>query len=322
MEFQSKEYAQKQDEQDPLRHFRDQFVFPSKADLSRKTLAKAAGEKASNERCTYLCGNSLGLQTVLARKYFDQYLGTWAQKGVYGHFKPIEDTALPPWLDTDSDLQADMAAIVGAKTNEVALMQSLTVNLHLMMISFFRPTEERWKIIIEGKAFPSDHVRLLSKVKSSSFEVKYYCCTKTNEHDVVLVRSRIPTSTPPPQPLRSNDSHRTTIRRLAPNPHRSHPLNNRQTLLGNRASSTPRNPVLHGPTPRHAQNHRPRTSKGHNRRLGSSPRGGECPHETPRLERRLRRVVQLQIPKRRTGLDGRMFRARTTQPGRHPRHRF
>lgn len=88
-----------------------------------------------------------------------QYLDTWATKGVYGHFKNIEDSQLVPWLHVDDDVMGDMANVVGAKREEVAVMETLTANLHLMMASFYRPTKERWKIILEGKAFPSDHVR-------------------------------------------------------------------------------------------------------------------------------------------------------------------
>ena len=113
-----------------------------------------------DEESIYLCGNSLGLQPKLAKKYFQQYLDTWATKGVFGHFKEIEDSRLPSWLDVDDDLQNDMSNLIGAKPSEVAIMQTLTANLHLMMASFYTPTKQRWKIILEGKAFPSDHVSM------------------------------------------------------------------------------------------------------------------------------------------------------------------
>ena len=158
MDIASEAYARRQDDQDPLRRLRDFFVIPSKADLARKTTKPGHSETGQNEPSTYLCGNSLGLQPTLTRQYFQQYLDTWATKGVYGHFKEVEDTDLAPWLHVDDDLQEDMAKIVGAKPSEVAIMQTLTANLHLMMASFFKPTKERWKIILEGKAFPSDHV--------------------------------------------------------------------------------------------------------------------------------------------------------------------
>ena len=154
----TREYAKRQDEQDPLSRFRDFFVIPSKADLASKTLKPSRIADEYHEKAIYLCGNSLGLQPTLARKYFQQYLDTWATKGVFGHFKEVEDSNLAPWLHVDDDLQEDMANLVGAKPNEIAIMQTLTANLHLMMASFYQPTKGKWKIILEGKAFPSDHV--------------------------------------------------------------------------------------------------------------------------------------------------------------------
>lgn len=160
MEMSSLEYAKHQDSQDPLRHLRELFIIPSKASLASKTLDQSDREHADDEKeCVYLCGNSLGLQPTLTRKYFQQYLDTWATKGVYGHFKEVEDSRLVPWLHVDDDVVPDMANIVGALPSEVAVMQTLTANLHLLMASFYRPTKDRYKIILEGKAFPSDHVR-------------------------------------------------------------------------------------------------------------------------------------------------------------------
>lgn len=158
MDIATKEYAKQRDKKDPLHRFREYFIIPSKSDLARKTTRPSHSEKDESEPSTYLCGNSLGLQPKLTQKYFQQYLETWATKGVYGHFKKVDDTDLAPWLHVDDDLQEDMAKIVGAKPSEVAVMQTLTANLHLMMASFYRPTKDRWKIILEGKAFPSDHV--------------------------------------------------------------------------------------------------------------------------------------------------------------------
>lgn len=158
MDTNSREHAQQRDNQDPLTRFRENFIIPTKADLARKTANRSESKNEQAEESTYLCGNSLGLQPRLTKKYFEQYLQTWATKGVYGHFKEVTDTNLAPWLNVDDDLQEDMAKIVGAKPSEVCVMQTLTANLHLMMASFYRPTKQRWKIILEGKAFPSDHV--------------------------------------------------------------------------------------------------------------------------------------------------------------------
>jgi kynureninase len=155
----SREYAAALDEKDALKQFRDEFIIPSKKDLARKTLATDLENDQSDPRCLYLCGNSLGLQPRNLRKYVDQYLRSWAIKGVTGHFVSHEDALLPPYLHIDGAGSKMLAPIVGALPSEVALMGTLTGNIHILMSSFYRPTTERYKIILEGKAFPSDHVR-------------------------------------------------------------------------------------------------------------------------------------------------------------------
>ena len=115
-------------------------------------------EGVSEGPCIYLCGNSLGLQPKRTRDRIDAHLSAWATKGVLGHFVEIEDSPNPPFLDADDAAAELMAPIVGASTSEVAVMGTLTGNLHFLMASFYQPTKERFKIIIEGKAFPSDHV--------------------------------------------------------------------------------------------------------------------------------------------------------------------
>nr|POF04042.1 kynureninase 1 [Quercus suber] len=166
MSIATEAYAKQQDAEDPLRAFQKLFIIPTKRDLSRKTLASTAVKQDdADERSVYLCGNSLGLQPTYTRKYFEQYLDTWAAKGVYGHFTKIEDSNLAPWLDVDDSVQGDMAEIVGAQRQEVAVMQTLTTNLHLMMASFYKPSKERFKIILEGKAFPSDHYAVESQLR-------------------------------------------------------------------------------------------------------------------------------------------------------------
>lgn len=132
----------------------------------------AGHDKTSDSRCIYFCGNSLGVQPRKTRQYIEQYLRTWATKGVTGHFVPHEDQLLPPFVDVDTAGAKLMAPVVGALQSEVAVMGTLTANLHLLMASFYRPTSEKYKIILEGKAFPSDHVGyscpvLLSKITST-----------------------------------------------------------------------------------------------------------------------------------------------------------
>ncbi|KAK0262641.1 hypothetical protein B0A54_10538 [Friedmanniomyces endolithicus] len=170
MDIFTEAYATEQDVQDPLTHLRSNFLIPSKGDLARKTLRSDEKTDQNDEPSIYLCGNSLGLQPKLTHKYMQQYLDTWASKGVYGHFKEVEDSSLVPWLHVDDDCVPEMAKIVGALPSEVAIMQTLTANLHLMMASFYRPSKERYKIILEGKAFPSDHYAVESHLRHHALD--------------------------------------------------------------------------------------------------------------------------------------------------------
>ncbi len=123
------------------------------------TDSRGSGDRDDGTKCVYLCGNSLGLQPKRTPQRISQYLSTWAMQGVQGHFKPLEDSPLPTWLDADARAAELIAPIVGASTSEVAVMQTLTANLHLLMSAFYHPDiNGRHKIILENKAFPSDHV--------------------------------------------------------------------------------------------------------------------------------------------------------------------
>ena len=132
----SLEYAKQCDAQDPLKHFRAQFYFP---------------KDETGNPLIYLCGNSLGLQPKQTASYITEELNDWASLGVEGHTE-----AKHPWLPYHEFLTNSMAKIVGAKPSEVVIMNGLTANLHLMMVSFYQPTSKRHKIIIESDAFPSD----------------------------------------------------------------------------------------------------------------------------------------------------------------------
>ena len=142
-------YAKAQDAQDSLKEFRNEFIFPK----------NAAGEEQ-----LYFCGNSLGLQPKLTREYLNEELEDWANLGVDGHFE-----AKNPWMNYHEYLTKPMAKIVGAKPGEVVIMNTLTVNLHLMMVSFYQPTKERFKIVIESDAFPSDKYAVESQLKFHGF---------------------------------------------------------------------------------------------------------------------------------------------------------
>ncbi|KAK8856575.1 kynureninase 1 [Apiospora arundinis] len=158
------------DKDDHLHSLRDEFVIPSKADIKRQTLATqgSQGEASQEDHvpCTYLCGNSLGLQPKRTSTRIKQYLDTWGTQGVQGHFKPLDDSPLPTWLHVDTKAAEMIAPIVGADESEVAVMQTLTANLHLLMTAFYNPDPNgKHKIILERKAFPSDHFAVLSQIQ-------------------------------------------------------------------------------------------------------------------------------------------------------------
>ncbi|AKD02937.1 kynureninase [Pontibacter korlensis] len=137
-------FAQEQDRQDPLYYFRDRFYFP----------------QVNGQDAIYFCGNSLGLQPKSAQMYIDNEMYKWANLAVEGHFKGEE-----PWFNYHELLAAGAARVVGAKESEVVVMNQLTVNLHLMLVSFYRPQGKRFKIITEGGAFPSDQYALETQTK-------------------------------------------------------------------------------------------------------------------------------------------------------------
>lgn len=139
------DFARECDEKDPLKNYRNQFHFPT---------------DKNGETQIYLCGNSLGLQPKLTRQFIDEELNDWAKYGVEGHTE-----AKHPWLPYHETLTEEMAKIVGAKPEEVVVMNTLTTNLHLLMVSFFRPEGKRQKIVIEKDAFPSDKYAVESQLK-------------------------------------------------------------------------------------------------------------------------------------------------------------
>ena len=131
----NRNYAREMDDADTLSGYRNRFLFP----------------KHKGKDVVYFCGNSLGLQPKGAKEYYEQELNDWAAFGVEGHFQ-----AKRPWFSYHKNFTQSLANIVGATTNEVVAMNSLTVNLHLLMLSFYKPTKQRYKIIMEAGAFPSD----------------------------------------------------------------------------------------------------------------------------------------------------------------------
>ncbi len=145
-------YAQSLDEQDELGQYRAQFHLPM---------------QPSGEPYVYMCGNSLGLQPKSTKKFVEQELLDWQNLGVEGHFH-----AKNPWMPYHEFLTEAMARVVGAKPAEVVVMNTLTVNLHLMMVSFYRPTGKRNKILIEADAFPSDKYAAESQIRLHGLDPK------------------------------------------------------------------------------------------------------------------------------------------------------
>lgn len=146
----SLENAQQLDQQDPLKHMREQFHIPKQ-------------DNGDDE--IYLCGNSLGLQPKRTQEYLNYELSQWQKLGVKGHFSGDF-----PWMPYHEFLTEESAKLVGAKNAEVVCMNSLTANLHFMMVSFYRPTQTRNKILIEDHAFPSDHYAVESQIRFHGFD--------------------------------------------------------------------------------------------------------------------------------------------------------
>lgn len=120
-------------------------------------------KQANGEDEIYFCGNSLGLQPKRTKLYIDNFMEDWKKLGVKGHHEGEF-----PWLPYHKFLLKGFADLVGAKESEVVPMNTLTVNLHLLMVSFYRPTKQRYKILIEGHAFPSDHIAVDAQIKFHS----------------------------------------------------------------------------------------------------------------------------------------------------------
>lgn len=144
-------YAQLQDKNDALASFRDKFYHPV----------------INGKQALYFTGNSLGLQPKSAESYLKEELDAWRQWGVEGHFE-----AKRPWFSYHEFFSKGLAYVTGAKETEVVAMGSLTANLHSLMVSFYRPTSTRYKILCEKKAFPSDTYALQSQAKLHGLNIE------------------------------------------------------------------------------------------------------------------------------------------------------
>lgn len=152
MNFQNTlQFAQILDAQDELSAYRKEFIFP----------------QHNGNNVIYFTGNSLGLQPKSAKKYVDEVMSDWANLAVEGHFYSEK-----PWWDYHERFANPLGKIVGAKPSEVTVMNTLTVNLHLLMVSFYKPTTSRFKIICEEKAFPSDQYMFQSQVNFHGYKTE------------------------------------------------------------------------------------------------------------------------------------------------------
>ncbi len=147
----TREFAQSLDAQDQLKKYQSEFEFP----------------KVNSKKTIYFTGNSLGLMRKRAKNYVEDVMNDWANMAVEGHFY-----AEKPWWDYHERFSNPLSKIVGAKPSEVSVMNTLTVNLHMMMVSFYNPTSTRFKIICEEKAFPSDQYMFQTQVKFHGLDPK------------------------------------------------------------------------------------------------------------------------------------------------------
>jgi kynureninase len=147
--FNSFEFALQLDANDPLRTYREKFFIPQHEDHD----------------CIYLCGNSLGLQPRTAQNYISLELQKWQDHGVEGHFAGKE-----PWVTYHKTTKDTLGKVLGAQKNEVVSMGSLTANLHFLLVSFYRPSAKKFKILTESGSFPSDIYALESQVKYHGYD--------------------------------------------------------------------------------------------------------------------------------------------------------
>ncbi|PHH72212.1 hypothetical protein CDD82_6120 [Ophiocordyceps australis] len=205
-------FAQALDGQDGLRGLRDEFILPTRGSRKKRRLDGKMPEQtpstaetvhvsrdddgvADERQALYFVGNSLGAQPRAVRRYIDAHLETWASLGVYGHFTDLEASPLVQWQDMADMCARQSASLVGARAHEVVVMNTLTVNLHVLMAAFYRPTAQRYKVILEARPFPSDHYAIESHVSWRGFDAKdamvHICPDDGSEAGGVISTERI-----------------------------------------------------------------------------------------------------------------------------------
>uniref|UniRef100_A0A914DM43 Kynureninase n=2 Tax=Acrobeloides nanus TaxID=290746 RepID=A0A914DM43_9BILA len=159
----SQELAEYLNDQDKLKHLRNEFFYPKMATLPHVDKSLVNLEEDS----VYLCGNSLGLLPKATTRIMDEQFKKWAEIGVFGHL----DGEIP-WAFCDECCLDGVAKLVGAHPSEIAVMNGLTVNVHVLFTAFYKPTPSRHKILIESKAFPSDHYAIESQIRLKGLKVE------------------------------------------------------------------------------------------------------------------------------------------------------
>jgi kynureninase len=158
------------------RSMRKEFLVPTKAQVKRKTLTDDATTSAqamsTDDESIYFCGNSLGLQPKAVGEHVHAYLKTWGSIAVGGHFMQLDESPITPYQDMAAGCATKMADIVGASPSEIVAMNTLTVNLHLMMSAFYKPTAKKHKIMCEWRPFPSDWYAIESQIEHHGFDPK------------------------------------------------------------------------------------------------------------------------------------------------------
>ncbi|KAF2249396.1 kynureninase [Trematosphaeria pertusa] len=178
-----------------LKTFREDFVVPTKAQLKRKTLVDdektAAPASSPNDEIIYFCGNSLGLQPKAVGEYLNAYLKTWGSIAVNAHFAQLADSPITPYQDMAADCSRKMSDIVGACPSEIVAMNTLTINLHLMMAAFYKPTAKKNKIMCEWRPFPSDYYAIESQIEWHGLDPKESMLLVQPDEDYLITTDNV-----------------------------------------------------------------------------------------------------------------------------------
>ncbi|XP_052765596.1 kynureninase-like [Mya arenaria] len=172
------EFARHMDAIDPLRGLREDFHYPKMKTLDGVDQSLVNAE----DDCVYFCGNSLGICPRKTREYVNIEVDKWEKQALEGHTR-----GALPWAWCDEGLDDQMCTLVGGKPGEVGIMNGLTVNMHLLLVSFYRPTPERFKILCEAHAFPSDHYAFESQIRLKGYDPETaLLCLKPREGEEML----------------------------------------------------------------------------------------------------------------------------------------